>query len=201
MDISSLIEQEVNKKVAQKEKFTAHEITLAVRANTNEYVSHFVVKEKVKELYKNKKMSGYTTHLGNFATAVIQPIVYAPEEPTQKAADPNNDDDEEPCHKDRSSRLCIPNRFIKALGLEPGDRVYVCTCGNGLILTTTQCDNPGSIDLGSYVVDKSNNVRITNKCLKAISPGDEFGVKMGNGRVEVKQWTFDPQTWKNANVG
>ena len=81
---------------------------------------------------------------------------------------------------DNRRRICIPKKSLKAIGLEPGKKVYVHHGNNCVIIldrTLGAYDTP-------YIVDKSCNVRIGLKLFRQ-SGMNMFDVKLNGVKLDV----------------
>lgn len=189
------IEEVITEKMNNKTPFTGHDITTEVRKKLpNKNVAHSEVNAHVKYLFRNSFMTGYTSEVTHINGAT--PILYSPVTPSTSTSTTNSDDDSEDeqcdCKKglDSSSRLIIPNKLLKALNLSPGDTALVHLDTNQfhgepeLVISSKAIYNLPLI--GSYKVDKSNNIRITKDKLHQIGDYSEFKIALGNdGNVYV----------------
>ena len=89
---------------------------------------------------------------------------------------------------DKRNRLGIPAVFVRALGANPGDVLYATPSAGCISITNF---NQGSATTFEYVVDKSNNIRISHRLISSSFPnGKKFDIEYieyirGNGIITV----------------
>lgn len=69
--------------------------------------------------------------------------------------------------RDARGRLCIPNNFIRKLGLKSGDMAYIHKTGLGISVNAATL--PGQKYIAALKVDKADNVRVTRNALEKAS--------------------------------
>ena len=165
--------KEVERRIENAEAFTAYDITTSVRAN-GFWARHEEVKEVVHGLWDEDLMIGYGRELKDVG-GLIEAWLYSPVGrpghilPLRIPApspDPNVNltDDSETRGVDGRNTISIPSSMTKRLGLSPGDKVWVRADRNNsqLIVTGNEPDDDDQVVI-RYTVDRSNNIRITEK--------------------------------------
>lgn len=86
-------------------------------------------------------------------------------------------------HKvDNRGRICVRKNFVEALGVSPGERVYLQRTQDGDIVVSRSV--PQTNYIGNLKVDKDGNVRVTRHLQgKAGITADEFAMELKNGSV------------------
>lgn len=88
---------------------------------------------------------------------------------------------------DRRRRLCVPTQPLRQAGLAPGDAVWVTadSQGQGVVLTRTK---PGAAVIGSYRVERSGNIRITQRVFRRAGlAGRAFVVDADTTAIHVRR--------------
>ena len=203
-----LVEQVALLKATNGEMFTAHDVTRVIRSQLGRGVNivHAEVRDLVHGLYEAGKLgSDYSRTLANFPGVSPLPWIYhrttddstryrrpsddAPPNPFQgisvapAVATPPLDE-ESVCHVDARETLCIPAKFIRAIGLQAGCPAYIysdflnnCVRLIGIL--------PAG-DYAEYVVDRNENVRITQYALQKCGlGGEEYLIEQAGNAVKI----------------
>jgi hypothetical protein len=203
--------------VAKGEMFSAFDITKLVRQKLNSFVPHRNgVQDLVHTLYTSNDPvipSDWNRSLHDFgsgATFIYHPnaidfTTYDPNkhsgQNTNQSVTDTNDSPDDP-EDDRSAsdigldgrgRLCVPASLLRAIGLNRvGDKAVVFQCGTTIVLAPYSsldiCTLDASVGYAIYVVDKSNNVRISRKVFSSVFSCDFFrlNVDVTKQRIEIK---------------
>jgi bifunctional DNA-binding transcriptional regulator/antitoxin component of YhaV-PrlF toxin-antitoxin module len=88
---------------------------------------------------------------------------------------------------DKRARICVPVRFLRRVGLRPGDEAVVVAdrTGSGLALTRTRPRAGRKAVLASYRVDRYGNVRIAQGILQRARLGGQSYELAGDTRKVV----------------
>lgn len=205
-NVEQMVREIVLGKIIANEMFTAHDVTRAVRAETgrNVDVPHHDVKLIVHEMFETGKFNpDYRRHEADFPGVSPRPWIYHNAIDDYKTYKRPADKDTVPakpglsisvgtlppgsdlCHVDARETLLIPNRHIKSLNLDFGNKAYVYgdVLANCLFLTGSP---PPTGDFGEYLVDKAKNVRITQGCLSRLGcGGTKYLVRLEDGLVKI----------------
>jgi hypothetical protein len=182
----NLIEKTVDDYVKGNMMFTAYDVTKEVRKQATDRVYNDEVKKDVHKYFGQGMMAGYSRALAIIAGVNPQPWLYFPmgADPskytgTPIAHDTQPDDgnvissigsfantaptiDSKVYKLDTTDRLCIPNKFVRQLGVNTGWTLFVNQSGTALSISKT-----GNINfLAFYMVDKDDNVRLTASTLR-----------------------------------
>jgi hypothetical protein len=179
-DIVVEIERLVREKVSRRERFTAYDITLELRAlQIQGFHSEF--KEVVHRLFELGHMPDYTREvkdLGGSGPAweysyqdASQPTadhlmpsslrVYRPQSRPRRLSPRRSrtlKDGRWNVPVDGRGTVCVPAALVRAAGLAPGKAAYVFASSGRLIVAS---DNQARPPDRTYTVDKHANIRIT----------------------------------------
>lgn len=181
----------VNDFIDKGKMFTAYDVTRAVRSAGIECY-HNQVRDIVHTLYKNQEMDcEYSRNAININGA--SPYVYHhymddPNTYDSNVLTPKDDSnatdqsekDSTYVFADHRGRIYIGPNFIRKLGVEPGDTVYVYSVADGEITVSDM--SPGLLGVKTYTVDKDNAIRIGLSVHRAAGlKGEIFEVSFEGG--------------------
>lgn len=187
-----LMDDIVAEKVRAGEMFTALDVSReAQRRGCTE--RHYQIKHVVHECFERGDMGGdYTRTLVRIPGAPIPPWLYhrttarirdygALRRPTRGGGNG--------CRVDRRSRICVPVRWLRGAGLQPGDAALVSVDPRNscLVLSRGGRRVARSRTLRTYRVDRDGNVRIAQTTLrKAALVGQAYDIAGDNTRVLIR---------------
>jgi bifunctional DNA-binding transcriptional regulator/antitoxin component of YhaV-PrlF toxin-antitoxin module len=93
--------------------------------------------------------------------------------------------DDEEVFTDKSGRLCVPARMLRALGLKPNNKVFVVVDTNNVELTFYKNKPVGDTHSAVYFVDRDNNIRISKTLLSNVGDYDSFQVEQYADKISI----------------
>ncbi len=207
------IENTVNDFVRDNKLFTAYDVTVAVRQNVKDRVSHKDVKREVHKMFDSGSLFGYNRTLANLAGVNPQPWIYHPlaEDASTYTGDakvtkssgnvfvdlglPNpvaavvaslSTLPDELHEFDSTDRLCVPAKLVRQLGLHEHDEAVLVTVSNDEFSILSKSN--AQTWFADYVVDRYDNVRVSRATLlKNGVDGNKFEITGDANKVTVKK--------------
>jgi len=200
--------------ISQNKMFTAYDVTRRVRA-MNIRVFHKDVREVVRDMFSTGQMQNYSKRLTPIPSSPNPAFVYHPvtddpanydpldnlpgnrttsntTAPATPASTPDTDDDDDSddvstiqLERQGDGFIRIPARYMRAVGVKPGDEVSVETIGwvstgsNGL--TVEKASSKKNLDEDNILrTDARNNLRISSTRL-------DYALVQQKAKVEFQQ--------------
>jgi len=200
--------------ISQNKMFTAYDVTRRVRA-MNIRVFHKDVREVVRDMFSTGQMQNYSKRLMPIPSSPNPAFVYHPvtddpanydpldnlpgnrttsntTAPATPASTPDTDDDDDSddvstiqLERQGDGFIRIPARYMRAVGVKPGDEVSVETIGwvstgsNGL--TVEKASSKKNLDEDNILrTDARNNLRISSTRL-------DYALVQQKAKVEFQQ--------------
>lgn len=173
----TIIESIVSRKVASSLLFTAHDITVEARTQTQERISHQDAKDYIHELMQPLMLANsYRRELIDVGLAVA-PWLYLPFFASATSYANNRAAASQPSpapmaplvHRMRTARIrgqspdgrgriCVPSDYVRQIGLKEGQLAFVFVKSGELEISPT---NTGHSADAEYYVDKDDNIRVS----------------------------------------
>lgn len=214
-EINDVVTEFTNKNLM----FTAWDVTVELRKKSKSRVQHYEVKKEVHEMFENGNIFSYSRTLAHLPNVNTQPWIYHPlaADPSVYAGMPTtdlgfptkvlgaptstistvddddvDDDDGNVLYKfDKTDRLCVPNKLVRQMGLKHGDKVEVmCDSQPTNEVKLVKHDSQtATILAATYVVDDSDNVRVTRAALNKVGmDGAAYEIEGDAKNIKIKKY-------------